>query len=72
MTIFTVGQKVKILDDRRCIWQPSEEMTIAAIEPSNELTCLLLIMDDGREYSSYWFDPTQPVLKYLDKVKNIE
>lgn len=71
MTTFTVGQKVKILDDRRCHWQPSEEMTILAIEELNDYRHQLLITDKG-EYADYWFDPTQSVLKHLDKVKNIE
>lgn len=63
-TEFHVGQKVRILDDRRNWWQPEDELEIAAVDNhgfkrgvghSQSLT-----MRDGHIYSGWWFDPKLP------------
>lgn len=75
MTTFVVGQKVRILEDRRMKnFHPSElsdELTIHAIDKANihmSGHAQLLHTDKGT-YSGYWFDPDCPV---LDKLKNSE
>lgn len=70
MTTFVVGQKVRILEDRKANHQPSVELTIHAIDKGNEYTghAQLLHTDHGT-YSGYWFDPDSSV---LDLRKNWE
>lgn len=70
MTTFVVGQKVRILEDRRMPASTPNELTIHAIDPGNQYTghAQLLHTENGT-YSGYWFDPDCPV---LDRLKNSE
>lgn len=75
MTTFVVGQKVRILEDRRTEDQTDQELTIIDVSPvpseyisvgghDQWVTC-----DNDRTYSGYWFDPE---CKVVDRLKNSE
>jgi hypothetical protein len=58
---FHVGDKVRILDDRREDWQTEGELTVTHVNNHGYLSSVghiqTLTMNDGKAYSGWWFDP---------------
>ena len=61
MNDFHVGQKLKILDDRREDWQPKHELTVMKVYDHGFRRGTghhqSLDMTNGQTYSGWWFDP---------------
>lgn len=58
---FKVGERVRILDDRREPWQPTDEMQIKEVHNHGYQRGIghsqSLTMTNGEMYSAWWFDP---------------
>jgi hypothetical protein len=63
---FKVGDKLRILEDRREHWQPEHELTVTHVENHGYTESKghpqTLTMSNGGVYSGWWFDPASKCL----------